>query len=68
MSAADGLGVKEFFLIKTGALDQIKDLIVAVDNQDQLIYLNKAAAKHYDVDKEQALGSKKKQPISPTLV
>lgn len=59
MSAFDGVSVKEFFLIQTGALDQIKDFIIAVDNQDRLIYINKAAAKHYGVDKEQVIGLKR---------
>ena len=46
---------KELFLIKTGALDQIKDIIIAVDNQNRLTYLNKAAIKQYGIDKEKSL-------------
>ena len=49
---------EESFLIKTGALDQVKDIIVAVDDQNRLTYLNKAAERQYGLDKEKALGSK----------
>ncbi len=57
MSTSKGLS-EEFFLIKTGALDQIKDIIIAVDMQNRLTYLNRAAEKQYRLDKEKALGSK----------
>lgn len=52
------LGARELFLLKTGALDQVKDIILAVDNQNTLLYINKAAERQYNVSKEQALGSK----------
>ncbi len=52
--------VEEAFLIKTGALDQITDAIITVDNEDRLIYLNKAAAEQYAIDKNKALGLKLK--------
>ena len=52
--------VEEAFLIKTGALDQITDAIITVDNEDNLIYLNKAAAEQYAIDKNKALGLKLK--------
>ncbi len=39
-------------------MDQVKDIIIAVDNQNRLIYLNKAAMKQYGIDKEKSLGLK----------
>jgi PAS domain S-box-containing protein len=57
MSQPDFSKAEEQSLIKTGALDQIKDAILAVDNQDKLTYINKAAAKYYNIDREKALGS-----------
>lgn len=58
MTVSDGIGVKELFLIRTGALDQIKDAIIAVDNLNRLTYLNRAASQQYHVDKDKAVGSK----------
>jgi PAS domain S-box-containing protein len=46
------------FLIETGALDQVRDVIIAIDNKDQLTYLNKAAVQYYKIDKSTALGLK----------
>ncbi len=57
-SDSSNLGAKESFLLKTGALDQVKDIILAVDNQNTLIYINRAAERQYNVSKEQALGKK----------
>jgi PAS domain S-box-containing protein len=57
MSPLNGF-VEETFLIKTGALDQIKDIIIAVDNQNRLTYLNNAAVRQYGTDKEKCLGLK----------
>lgn len=52
------LEFKEQFLAKMGAFDQIKDIIIAVDSDNNLIYLNNAAAKKYKVNKDIVIGSK----------
>jgi len=58
MSTSDASVNEKDFLLKTGAFDQIRDAIVVVDNQDRLIYLNKASAQRYNIDKTKAIGLK----------
>lgn len=48
---------KTSFLIETGALDQIQDAIIAIDNDFKIIYLNKAAEDQYNLDKQVSIGS-----------
>lgn len=51
-------------LIQHGALDQIRDAIVAVDENNKITYINNAAAKYYNIDREKALGSELTQVYS----
>ena len=48
---------KTSFLIETGALDQIQDAIIAIDNDFKIIYLNKAAEDQYNLDRQGSVGS-----------
>jgi PAS domain S-box-containing protein len=45
-------------IFKTNALDQVKDIILAVDSQNRVTYLNKAAVKQYGIDREKSIGMK----------
>lgn len=51
-------------LIQHGALDQIRDAIVAVDENNKITYINNAAAKYYNIGREKALGSELTQVYS----
>lgn len=57
MDEAHQFLIREEFLLN-GALDQIKDIITAVDQQNKIVYLNRAAAKQYNTDKNKAIGMK----------
>jgi PAS domain S-box-containing protein len=57
MSGAKDSIIKESFLLNS-ALDQIRDVIIAVDNQNRLVYLNNSAARQYNIDRKEAIGLK----------
>lgn len=50
-------GVKKI-LIEAEVLDQVKDAVIAIDNEYRIIYLNKAAAEQYRASRDEAIGLK----------
>ncbi|MCL4435414.1 MAG: ATP-binding protein [Thaumarchaeota archaeon] len=44
--------------LQDDVLDQVMDAVITVDNESNITYLNKSAAKQYTVDAKSALGSK----------
>jgi PAS domain S-box-containing protein len=50
-------GVKKI-LSQAEVLDQVKDAVIAIDNEYRIIYLNKAAAEQYHASRDEAIGLK----------
>lgn len=50
--------VMKKLLSEAEVLDQLGDAIIAVDNDDIIVYLNKAAAQLYNVARDEAIGLK----------
>jgi PAS domain S-box-containing protein len=57
-SGVDHKRVEERLRFQANALDQIGDAVIAVDDEQRVTYLNRAAAEQYEVNPDDALGCK----------
>jgi PAS domain S-box-containing protein len=53
---SDRRRVEEKLRLQAEVLDQIRDAVIAIDNEQQVIYLNQAAAEQYGIKPDDALG------------
>lgn len=57
-SGAEHKRAEEKLRFQANALDQIGDAVIAIDDEQRVTYLNRAAAEQYDVNPDEALGCK----------